>query len=347
MGELNIRVAASLDDCTNEFDITINRTATTLTFGRYGAAWYEIGLRFQGITIPDGSVVTNAYIQFVSSDNQSGDTVYADIYGEQNNSALEFDGTVGDFTGRSLTTAKVDWDFTTDWTTGNTYDTPDLTTILQELVDDYSGLSSANIVLLLIYQASGVEAFRNPKSYNGGAGTAPLLHAEWVDKPTVDTDAVSDIIGTTATGNGEITATGGANATRRGVCWDTETAPTTGDSEAHEDGDFGVEVFDISMTGLSADTHYYVRAYATNSAGTSYGSEVEFDTLEADMEFVALATEDVVLTLTNETAYTPTTDYHPATKKYVDDNAGSFSGFDGEEVTEENNTVIGFDLGGI
>ena len=98
-----------------------------------------------------------------------------------------------------------------------------------------------------------------------------------VDLPTVTTTAISAIDKTTATGGGEVTADGGADVTARGICWGTSQNPTV-DSSHSTDGT-GTGSFTSAMTGLTANTTYYVRAYATNSAGTAYGEEVSFTTL--------------------------------------------------------------------
>ena len=97
------------------------------------------------------------------------------------------------------------------------------------------------------------------------------------DLPTVTTDAISNITSTDATGGGNITFDGNTTVTARGVCWSTSPAPTLSDSFT-VDGN-GLGVFTSSITGLTADTTYYVRAYATNSVGTAYGNEVVFTTL--------------------------------------------------------------------
>jgi len=97
-----------------------------------------------------------------------------------------------------------------------------------------------------------------------------------ISAPTVTTQAVSDIQPTTATGHGNITATGGENCTKRGVCWNTGGNPTVADSKSEETGSFGTGAFSRSMTGLTPGQHYYVKAYAYNSAGYGYGSQVEF-----------------------------------------------------------------------
>jgi len=98
------------------------------------------------------------------------------------------------------------------------------------------------------------------------------------DPPTVTTQAVSDIAPVTATGNGNMTDNGGENASKRGVCWNTTGNPTVADSKSEETDSFGVGAFTRPMTGLTPGQHYYVRAYAYNSAGYGYGGEVEFDT---------------------------------------------------------------------
>jgi len=107
--------------------------------------------------------------------------------------------------------------------------------------------------------------------------------------PTVTTQAVTDVATTTATGNGNVTADGGETVTERGVCWSTTTAPTTADSTATSAGTTGA--FTSAITGLSGSTLYYVRAYASNSEGTSYGSEVTFTTTEVTVPKYAAYTK--------------------------------------------------------
>ena len=97
-------------------------------------------------------------------------------------------------------------------------------------------------------------------------------------KPTLDvvtTTNVTDKTQTTATSGGNVTDDGNAEVTARGVCWGTAQNPTTGSSKT-SDG-IGTGAFTSSLTGLTPGTTYYVRAYATNSEGTAYGSEVSFN----------------------------------------------------------------------
>ena len=95
-------------------------------------------------------------------------------------------------------------------------------------------------------------------------------------EPTVITTAVHNITQNSAQCGGEVLDDGGAEIIMRGVCWSTITEPTIADSFT-EDG-IGTGSFISNMTGLTPGTIYYVRAYATNSAGTGYGQEEDFET---------------------------------------------------------------------
>ncbi|GAI95277.1 unnamed protein product, partial [marine sediment metagenome] len=113
-----------------------------------------------------------------------------------------------------------------------------------------------------------------------GSGFKPKLVVTFtpVTAPTVTTQAVDDIDTETATGHGNITDNGGEDCSKRGVCWNTTGNPTVADSKSEETDSFGVGAFTRPMTGLTPEQHYYVKAYAYNSAGDGYGGQVEFDT---------------------------------------------------------------------
>ena len=93
----------------------------------------------------------------------------------------------------------------------------------------------------------------------------------------VTTTAASAITATTATSGGNVTTDGGTPVTARGVCWSTNVNPTISDS--HTTDGSGTGVFTSSLTGLSPNTTYHIRAYATNSGGTFYGEDLQFTTL--------------------------------------------------------------------
>jgi uncharacterized protein (TIGR02145 family) len=94
--------------------------------------------------------------------------------------------------------------------------------------------------------------------------------------PTVTTNVVSNINQSTATCGGNTTADGGASIMATGVCWNTSPVPTINNSKTVDSTKLGT--FVSAITGLTAGTVYYVRAYATNSAGTAYGAEYSFKT---------------------------------------------------------------------
>jgi uncharacterized protein (TIGR02145 family) len=92
--------------------------------------------------------------------------------------------------------------------------------------------------------------------------------------PTVSTAVVSEITQTTAQCGGIIISEGEAAVTARGVCWSTNPSPTIADNKTIDGA--GIGSFTSMITGLTDGTAYYVRAYATNSAGTGYGNTKTF-----------------------------------------------------------------------
>lgn len=107
-----------------------------------------------------------------------------------------------------------------------------------------------------------------------------ILHSCAKDKvPVLSTSEITNITATSAMCGGSITDEGSEIVLTRGVCWSTDNNPTLNDSKT-EDGS-GDGVFESLITGLDMATTYYVRAYATSSAGTSYGNQLSFTTWTA------------------------------------------------------------------
>jgi Protein of unknown function (DUF1566) len=116
---------------------------------------------------------------------------------------------------------------------------------------------------------SSITAYGNEKTFT----TTNVV----VTLPTLTTTAASSITLTTATAAGTITSDGGAPITERGVCWATTTLPTIINTRTINGT--GIGIFTSDLTALTQATTYYVRAYATNTAGTAYGAEITCTTL--------------------------------------------------------------------
>ncbi|WP_207436058.1 T9SS type A sorting domain-containing protein [Sabulibacter ruber] len=103
-----------------------------------------------------------------------------------------------------------------------------------------------------------------------GTGTAPVY------PPTLSTSAVSAVTTTSATVGGTVSENGGGSVTARGLVWSAEANPTLEDSKLEIAG--SEAAFSGTLTGLAQNTAFFVRAYATNAAGTSYGEQRTFTT---------------------------------------------------------------------
>ena len=147
-----------------------------------------------------------------------------------------------------------------------------------------TGLIASTTYYVRAYATNSVgTAYGNQVFFTTATSTATFA--------VLTTTAITSITDTTATSGGNITSDGGATVTTRGVCWSTSTNPVaTGN---HTTDGTGIGTFTSSITGLTANTLYYVRAYATNSVGTAYGNEVFFTTASATASFAVLTTTAV------------------------------------------------------
>ena len=131
-----------------------------------------------------------------------------------------------------------------------------------------TGLSSNTIYYVKAYSTNNKDtAYGNVTNLKTSLGL-----------PSLNTTTVTSITDITSKTGGKITNDGGTPVTFRGVCWNTSQNPTIADNKT-TDGT-GSGSFISNLTGLTAITKYYIRAYATNSAGTAYGNQVSFVTLK-------------------------------------------------------------------
>jgi uncharacterized protein (TIGR02145 family) len=94
---------------------------------------------------------------------------------------------------------------------------------------------------------------------------------------SVSTSSIGSLLPVSASGGGVVTSDGGGAVTARGICWSTNQNPTIALSTKTSNGT-GTGTFSSSLSTLTPGTLYYVRAYASNSAGTSYGAQQSFTT---------------------------------------------------------------------
>ncbi|MDT8303946.1 MAG: hypothetical protein RQ760_20865, partial [Sedimentisphaerales bacterium] len=194
---LEVRVAAGEDD--SEEDVAtgaIDLTSSDLEITEEGepALNQLVGMRFNGIAIPQGAIITSAYVQFqvdevdVPGDNRPGTKF---LKGEASDNAVSFTDAAFDISSRPTTTAEASWDWP-EWLTedeeGPDQQTSDIAAVIQEIVDR-PGWASGNSLVLII-TGSGENC---AEAYDGEPEAAPLLHIEFTSGPA-DVTAPGDIV---------------------------------------------------------------------------------------------------------------------------------------------------------
>ena len=155
-----------------------------------------------------------------------------------------------------------------------------------------TGAFVSNLTGLLPGTAYHVRAYATNSAGTAYGSDVPFTTT--VAIPTLTTSAVTSITTTTAVSGGNITANGGGTVTASGVCWSTAANPTTADPKTT--GTTATGAFVSNLTGLLPGTAYHVRAYATNSAGTAYGTDVPFTTTVAIPTLTTTAVTSITLT---------------------------------------------------
>ena len=134
--------------------------------------------------------------------------------------------------------------------------------------------------------------------YNSVETEVSSFETEKIVMPVVKTVAVTEVTATRAVCGGNVTSDGGGTITARGVCWSISKMPTIEDNKTTNGS--GIGSFTSNLSNLSSQTTYYVRAYATNEAGTVYGEEKSFTTLEIVLPTVT-TTEVTNITVSSAT----------------------------------------------
>ena len=191
-------------------------------------------------------------------------------------------GTISSTGGATITTSGLVWGASTN---------PEITLPTKTTNGTTSGTFTSSITGLSQGATYYVRAYAT--NYLG-TSYGPDVTFTTITTPTVSsTVTVTSITGTTATSGGTISSDGGATVTSRGLVWGTSSGATTFSVSSGT----GTGTYTIGLTGLSIATNYFVRAFATNSAGTAYGPEVQFATPNT-----ATVASTITSTITSSTA---------------------------------------------
>jgi hypothetical protein len=168
----------------------------------------------------------------------------------------------------------------TPTTVGVCYNTDGDPTILDSHTEITSGIGEENSFNLTSSLSANTLYYMRAyaTNANGTFYSNPICFTNTNGLPAVRTREVTNITTNSAKGHVEVSYKGAANVTACGVCYGTSKHPTTENSTVGAGP--GVGIFECNLTGLETNTTYYIRAYATNSYGTSYGKEMMFKTAE-------------------------------------------------------------------
>jgi type IV pilus assembly protein PilY1 len=140
-----------------------------------------IGLRFQGVGIPQGATITNAVLEFqpTAASKVSDPEARLHIYGEASTNAAPFSATTNNITGRSKTTAMVTWDKIKDWdvNVNPVYQSADISTVVQEIVDDTNWCG--NNAMAFIIEVSNKNGPQLAESWDNDPSRAPMLRVDF------------------------------------------------------------------------------------------------------------------------------------------------------------------------
>jgi len=175
-GTIDVRVTTANDDAEERTSGTMYLDSSDLELiddSDY-VGEQEVGMRFLNVAVPQGATISNAYLEFETDETDSVSTTL-NFYAEDIDDAPAFSTSSFDITDRTKTSASVTWSNVPAWDTlDEKHQTPDLSAIIQEVVDR-SGWSSGNDMVIIV-DGSGE---RTAEAYDGESANAPLLHFEY------------------------------------------------------------------------------------------------------------------------------------------------------------------------
>ena len=166
------RISASSDDAEEKSPTTVSLTSSDMELTTDGSTVQTIGLRFNNISLPQGAVINSAYIQFTVDELVNGNPCNLTIRGQDSDNTLTFSST-NIVTSRPTTTASVNWsppDWTATGIAGPDQQTPDLSAIVQEIVNRPGWLENNSMAFII--DGTGI---RIAEAFDGVPEAAPLL----------------------------------------------------------------------------------------------------------------------------------------------------------------------------
>jgi len=170
MTDLNISINTGGDDCHAKLDDSnFSNTATALYLGATSTAGYHTGLVFRNVTIPQGAEIVSAKVRFIASWDYSNNTCNVKVHCEDADDATA--ATSGSqLNGLSLTTG-VAWNAIGSWLDGVAYDTPDISSEVQIVIDRSGWVSGNDLGIHLLDNSSSSSAYRQPSAFEAYGGT--------------------------------------------------------------------------------------------------------------------------------------------------------------------------------
>jgi hypothetical protein len=180
------RIAAGADDCYNNGSTSFAGTTTNILMGRNSSGGSQDGgFRFTNVTVPKGATINSAKITLRANGDRTSTTVNLRISGvDADNFGGFSDSTGNEPYDATITTAYTDWNNIGSWTSGSDYDTPDIKTSVQEIVDR-AGWSSGNAMAFVMRNNAGsINANRNASPYELTTDYCALLTIDYTESIT-------------------------------------------------------------------------------------------------------------------------------------------------------------------
>lgn len=176
-------------------------------------------------------------------------------------------GTIVSDGGSPVTISGICWSTTTGPTTADSKTTDGTTS--GSFSSNATGLIAGTTYYIRAYATNGINT-----GYGNEINYTPVVEG----LPVVTTDPMVNLVGALAEGGGTIVNDGGNAITDQGLCWSTSANPTIASNFVSDSylATWAWTTYFCKISGLTVGTTYHVRAYATNSAGTSYGSDITF-----------------------------------------------------------------------